>query len=352
MTTLPPVAMDDLVDRLTALLRTPSPTGDTQEALALVAGWLRELGLTPQFTRKGALTVTLPGKRDDAPRAVTGHVDTLGAIVTQIKPNGRLAFDRIGGYPLFAVNGEYCWVRTAQGRSPTGTALLVKSSVHVHREPVRDKEWRPDEVEIRLDAPVKSADEVRALGIEVGDLIAWDPRTAVTETGYVKSRHLDDKAGVAVMLAALRTVIASETTPAQRVTFHFSNFEEVGHGAAAGIPEDVAELVAVDMGALGEGLQGDEHSVSICAKDSGGPYDLALRRRLVSLAQAHAIPFKLDIYPFYGSDAEAALRAGGDYRIGLLGPGVDASHSFERTHRDALEASTRLLLAYLVDDRL
>ena len=134
------------------------------------------------------------------------------------------------------------------------------------------------------------------------------------------------------------------------VVYQYSNFEEVGHGASAGIPDDVAELIAVDMGALGEGLQGNEHAVSICAKNSGGPYDLGIRRRLVALAQAHGIPYKLDIYPFYGSDAEAALRAGGDCRIGLMGPGVDASHSFERTHRDALDASARLLLAYLLND--
>ena len=343
------INLDALVDRLVQLLRTPSPTGDTADALALVAGWLRELPqVMPVFTRKGALTVTLPGRSADAPRAITGHVDTLGAIVTQIKPNGRLAFDRIGGYPLFAINGEYCWVRTADGRAVTGTALLVKSSVHVFREPVRDREWKADEMEIRLDAQVTSAQDVRALGIEVGDMIAWDPRTTVTEAGYVKSRHLDDKAGVAVMLAALGALIDGGLVPAQRTTFHFSNFEEVGHGASAGIPDDVAELIAVDMGALGEGLQGNEHAVSICAKDSGGPYDLGIRRRLVALAEAYGIPFKLDIYPFYGSDAEAAVRAGGEYRIGLLGPGVDASHSFERTHRDALAASTRLLLAYLL----
>jgi putative aminopeptidase FrvX len=270
--------------------------------------------------------------------------------VTQIKPNGRLVFDRIGGYPLFAINGEYCWIKTADGRTHTGTALLVKASVHVHREPVRDKEWKSDEMEIRLDAPTASVAETRALGIEVGDFIAWDPRAVVTDTGYIKSRHLDDKAGVAVMLAALRTLAESGLTPTQRTTFHFSNFEEVGHGAAAGIPGDVTELIAVDMGALGAGLQGNEHAVSICAKDSGGPYDLGIRRRLVALAQAHGVPYKVDIYPFYGSDAEAALRAGGDYRIGLMGPGVDASHSFERTHRDALEASTKLLLAYLLSE--
>jgi putative aminopeptidase FrvX len=352
MSALPAVDLDHVVEHLVRLLHTPSPTGDTEAALVLVAGWLREMSLAPAFTRKGALVVTLPGRDDTAaaPRAVTGHVDTLGAIVTQIKPTGRLVFDRIGGYPLYAVNGEYCQVRTADGRVHTGTAVLVKSSVHVHREPVADKEWKKDEVEIRLDAPVTSAAQTRALGIEVGDMIAWDPRTTVTETGYVKSRHLDDKAGVAVMLGALQALTAAEIKPAQRTTFHFSNFEEVGHGAAAGIPDDVAELIAVDMGAIGDGLQGNEHAVSICAKDSGGPYDLALRRRLVALAQAHAIPFVLDIYPFYGSDAEAALRAGGDYRIGLLGPGVDASHSFERTHRDGLLASTQLLLAYLLDE--
>ncbi len=348
MQSLPTIDVDLLVERLVALLQTPSPTGDTEAALTLVAGWLTQMGLAPVHTKKGALTVTVEGAADDAPRAVTGHVDTLGGIVTQIKADGRLTFDRIGGYPYFAVNGEYCWVRAADGRSHTGTALLVKASVHVHREPVRDREWKIDEMEIRLDARVSSAAEVRELGIEVGDLVAWDPRTTVTETGYIKSRHLDDKAGVAVMLAALQALLDAGLKPAQRTTWHFSNFEEVGHGAAAGVPADVAELVAVDMGALGEGLQGNEHAVSICAKDSGGPYDLGIRRRLVSLAQGHAIPYKLDIYPYYGSDAEAALRAGGDHRIGLLGPGVDASHSFERTHRDALDASTRLLLAYLL----
>ncbi|OIO97141.1 MAG: hypothetical protein AUK03_02925 [Anaerolineae bacterium CG2_30_64_16] len=348
MTTLPSIDLDPLVEWLVQLLRTPSPTGDTAAALALVAGRLRELGLAPTFSRKGALVVTLPGQREDAPRAVTAHVDTLGAIVKEIKANGRLTFDRIGGYPFFSVNGEYCRIETTDGRTYSGTAVLVKSSVHVHREQVKDREWQPDEVEIRVDAVTASAEATRDLGIEVGDLIAWDPRTTVTETGYVKSRHLDDKAGVAVMLAALAALTAARATPAQRTTFHFSNFEEVGHGAAVGIPEDVAELIAVDMGALGKGQQGDEHAVSICAKDSGGPYDLGIRRRLVRLAQAHEIPYKLDIYPHYGSDAEAALRAGGDYRIGLFGPGVDASHSFERTHRDALAASTRLLLAYLL----
>jgi putative aminopeptidase FrvX len=350
MTNTPSINLDLLIDRLVQLLRTPSPSGDTATALDLVAGWLREMGIEPAFTRQGALFVTLPGGAENAPRAVTAHVDTLGAIVKQVKPNGRLMFDRIGGYSLFSVNGEYCGVKTADGRTYTGTAVLVKSSAHVYREPVQDKEWKLEEMEIRLDAPVTSADETRALGIEVGDLIAWDPRATVTETGYVKSRHLDDKAGVAVMLGALQALADARAVLPQRTTFHFSNYEEVGHGATSGIPGDVAELIAVDMGAIGEELQGSEQAVSICAKDSGGPYDLGIRHRLVKLAQDHGIPYKLDIYPMYGSDAGAAVRAGGDYRIGLLGPGIDASHSFERTHRDALEASTRLLLSYLLEE--
>jgi putative aminopeptidase FrvX len=350
MTNTPSINLDLLIDRLVQLLRTPSPSGDTEAALDLVAGWLREMGIEPAFTRQGAVFVTLPGGAENAPRAVTAHVDTLGAIVKQVKPNGRLMFDRIGGYSLFSVNGEYCGVKTAGGRTYTGTAVLVKSSAHVYREPVQDKEWKLEEMEIRLDAPVTSANETRALGIEVGDLIAWDPRATVTETGYVKSRHLDDKAGVAVMLGALQALADAGVAPVQRTTFHFSNYEEVGHGATSGIPGDVAELIAVDMGAIGEELQGSEQAVSICAKDSGGPYDLGIRHRLVKLAQDHGIPYKLDIYPMYGSDAGAAVRAGGDYRIGLLGPGIDASHSFERTHRDALEASTRLLLAYLLEE--
>jgi putative aminopeptidase FrvX len=345
---LPAINTPCLLEWLVQLLRTPSPTGDTQVALDLVAGWLRDLGLQPSFTRKGALVVSVPGQTEEAPRAVTAHVDTLGAIVKEIKPSGRLVFDRIGGYPLYAVNGEYCTIHTACGRVVTGTAVLCKSSVHVHHEPVADRDWKPAEMEIRLDDPARTADAVRAVGIEVGDPIAWDPRTVVTDAGYVKSRHLDDKAGVVVMLAALKALQDAAERPVHSTTFHFSHYEEVGHGAASGIPADVAELISIDMGALGEGQQGDEHTVSICAKDSGGPYDLALRRRLVALAQEHGIPHKLDIFPYYGSDAEAALRAGGDYRIGLFGPGVDASHSFERTHRDALDASTRLLLAYLL----
>jgi aminopeptidase len=348
MRTLPVFDMDALIDRLVRLCETPSPTGDTREALELVDGWLRSMGLSPAYTRKGALIATMEGESESAPRAVTGHVDTLGAIVKEIKPNGRLIFDRIGGYPLYAVNGEYCIVCTASGRNVNGTAVLAKSSVHVHREPVADRDWKPAEMEIRLDAESTSAEGTRELGIEVGDMIAWDPRTTVTETGYVKSRHLDDKAGVAVMLAALDALCAVGIAAVQRTTFHFSNYEEVGHGAAAGIPDDVAELIAIDMGALGDGQQGNEHAVSICAKDSGGPYDLGIRRRLVALAEQYEIPYKIDIYPYYGSDAEASLRAGGDHRIGLIGPGVDASHSFERTHRDALDASTRLLLAYLL----
>jgi putative aminopeptidase FrvX len=278
--TLPEIDLDTLVDWLVQLLRTPSPTGDTEAALAVVAGWLRSLGLQPASTRKGALVVNLNGRNNTSPRAVTGHVDTLGAIVKQIKPNGRLVFDRIGGYPYYSTNGEYCLIRTADGRLYTGTAVLVKSSVHVFREQVADKEWKADEVEIRLDAPVRNADDVRGLGLAVGDMIAWDPRISVTEAGYVKSRHLDDKAGVAVMLAALKAIVEGDVVPTQTVTFLFSNYEEVGHGAAAGIPSDVSELIAVDMGALGEGLTGSENAVSICAKDSGGPYDLGLRRRL------------------------------------------------------------------------
>ena len=349
MTSLPTVDLDLITRQLVDLLCTPSPVGDTEDAMRLIAGWLREMGLSPGFTGKGAVVVTVGGGGTDAPRAITAHVDTLGAIVRAIKPNGRLAFDRIGGYPFHSVNGAFCQITTADGQVHTGTVVLVKSSVHVFRDPVQNKEWQGDEVEIRLDARTSGETETRALGIEVGDFVAWDPRATVTETGYIKSRHLDDKAGVAVMLGAIRALADHGLVPAQRTTFHFSNTEEVGHGGAAGIPADVAELLAIDMGALGGDLQGDEHSVSICVKDSAGPYDLGIRRRLVGLARTHDIPYKLDIYPHYGSDAQSALRAGGDFRTGLIGPGVDASHSHERTHQDALAASTRLLVAYLLD---
>jgi putative aminopeptidase FrvX len=202
-------------------------------------------------------------------------------------------------------------------------------------------------MEVRLDARSNSADETRALGIEVGDFIVFDPRVELTN-GFVRSRHLDDKACVACLLAAVKALHEAGLQPAQQTTLLFSNYEEVGHGAAAGFPPDLAELVTVDMAAVGDGQASDVFHASICVKDSGGPYHYELSQRLRALAEANGIPHKVDIYPYYGSDGEALWRAGGDVAVALIGPGVDASHNYERTHRDALTATTNWIIAYLL----
>jgi putative aminopeptidase FrvX len=344
------IDMDYLIDHLVRLLRTPSPTGNTGAAIALMEGAFVALGLRTERTNKGALIAFLPGRSSARPRALSGHVDTLGAMVAEIKEHGRLKLTQLGGYLWQTVEGEYCTIETASGRTHTGTVLAHKTAVHTYgRAGLARSRHTAEDVEVRLDERTTSKKETRKLGIEVGDFVSFDPRTSVTENGFVKSRHLDDKAGVAIMLATAKALVDAERQPAEDTCFYISPYEEVGHGAASGIPGSVRELLVVDMGALGDGQNSDEYSVSICAKDSTGPYDLGMRRRLVALCQEHDIPYKVDVYPHYGSDGSAALRAGADLVVGLIGPGVDASHAFERTHIDSLLYTARLAVVYLLE---
>ncbi len=335
-------------DFLVGLLNTASPTGDTERAIQYVRETLEQFPLNIKLNRKGTLIATWQGQADDCPRALTAHVDTLGAMVQEIKSNGRLKLTQIGGYAWNSVEGEGCTVMTDGGRCWSGSILATKASVHVYGQDVRKLERKGENMEVRLDVRTTSADETRSFGIEVGDFVALDPRVLVTESGFVRSRHLDDKAGVAVVVGAIKALSDAGLAPAQRTVFHISNYEEVGHGGATGIPGDVCELLTVDMAAVGKGQQSDEFSVGICAKDSSGAYDLGFRRRLVALCEAADIPYRLDVYPYYGSDGESAWRAGADLIVGLVGPGVDASHNYERTHQDSLEASARLLVEYLM----
>ena len=338
---------------LTALLNTPSPVGYHGEVMALLRRELEALGLPDlalHETRKGALVATWPGAADGPARALSGHVDTLGAMVREVKSNGRLMLTQLGGYAWNAVEGENVTVLPmGGGRRYRGTVQTVHPSVHTSPK-AKEGERDDEHIEVRLDARTAKKEETLALGIDVGDYVSFDPRVEVTDTGFIKSRHLDDKAGVAVMIGALLALADAGLRPARRTVLFFSNYEEVGHGAAVGIPAEVEELLVIDMAAstTGEHQNSDEFSVGICAKDSSGPYDLALRQRLVGLCQAHDIPYRLDTYPSYGSDGSAFLRAGGDVRVGLIGPGVDASHGYERTHRDSLVATTRLAAHYIL----
>jgi putative aminopeptidase FrvX len=346
--TIPAIDTDYLLNFLTGLLNIPSPTGLADAGVQFTRNALQQFEeLELSMTRKGALVAAWPGQNNDSPRALTAHVDTLGAMVKEIKSNGRLKLTKIGGFAWNTVEGEGCTVLTLDGKRIRGSLLLEQASSHVHGGQVSDAKREDANMEVRLDERTMSADETRQLGIEVGDFVAFDPRVEVTN-GFVRSRHLDDKACVACMAAAVKAIRDAGLQPTQTTYLHISNYEEVGHGAAAGIPADVVELVSVDMAAVGSGQASDEFHASICVKDSGGPYHHGLSKRMRELAEAHAIAYKVDIYPYYGSDGEAFWRSGGDVALALIGPGVDASHNYERTHLDALVATTQWLVAYLL----
>jgi putative aminopeptidase FrvX len=346
---LPPVDIKALINFLTGLLNTPSPSGYTDQATVYTEKALAAIpGITIQHTRKGALIAVFPGQRDDKPRALSAHVDTLGAMVKEIKANGRLKMTRIGGLPWNAVEGEGCSVYSLEGKRIRGSVLIDKSSVHVHGEKTTSTPRDSDTLEIRLDEKTTTAEETLALGIQVGDFIAFDPRVEINN-GFIRSRFLDDKACVACIVAAFQAFHQAGIKPPQKTFALISNYEEVGHGAATGFPPEVGELVVVDMAAIGEGQTSDEFHATVCVKDSGGPYDHALSTRLRRLAGQYNIPYKVDIYPNYGSDGTALLRSGADLAVALIGPGVDASHNYERTHTDALVATTNWIMAYMLE---
>ena len=346
--TLPLIDETLLLKFLVDLLKTPSPSGYSEGAIALTERVFRSIaGVKTSRTRKGALLVTLEGEQADAPRALAAHVDTLGAMVKTIKPNGRLSLTRIGGYAWNTIEGEGCTIFTRDGKRIRGSVLITAASSHVYGEKTAETKRSDETMEVRLDERVSKAEETRALGIEVGDFIALDPRVELTN-GFVRSRHLDDKAAVACLVEAARALQAAGLKPKQTTYFFISNFEEVGHGGATGLPEDIVELVVVDMAAIGEGQNSDEFHATLCVKDSSGPYHYGLSSHLRRLADEHNIPYKVDIYPYYGSDGSAYWRAGGGAAVALIGPGVDASHNYERTHVDALTATTNWVLAYLL----
>ena len=348
-TSIPEIDEKALIQFLSQILNTPSPTGFTEAVIDLVDDAFAHIpGVTTSRTRKGALLVKLAGQRSNAPRAMTAHVDTLGAMVKTIKPTGRLTLTQIGGYAWNAIEGEGCTVFTNHGKWIRGSILISGASTHVSGAKMAETKRDGDSMEVRLDEEVCSIEDTRKLGIEVGDFVAFDPRVELTN-GFVRSRHLDDKACVACLYAAALSLASAGLKPLQTTYLLISNYEEVGHGAASGIPAEAGELVAVDMAAVGEGQTSDEYHATLCVKDSGGPYHHGLSQKMRRLAEEYQIPYKVDIYPFYGSDGEAYWRSGGDVAVALIGPGVDASHNYERTHTKALLATTRWVLAYLVN---
>ena len=337
------------VDLIKQLVGIPSPSGNTGKVIQFVEKYFQDLGVETKRNRKGGLIATLPGENNQEHRMLTAHVDTLGAMVKEIKPNGRLKLDLIGGFRYNSIEGEYCQIETAAGEIHTGTILMRQTSVHVYKD-AGTAERNQDNMEVRIDAKVTNADETRALGIEVGDFVSFDPRVEETANGFIKSRHLDDKASVAILMEVVRQMVEENVSLPYTTHFLISNNEEIGYGGNSNITPETVEYLAVDMGAMGDGQSTDEYTVSICVKDASGPYHYGLRKHLVALAEENQIKYKVDIYPYYGSDASAAIRSGHDIIHGLIGPGIDSSHAFERTHVDSLEETEKLIKKYLVSD--
>jgi putative aminopeptidase FrvX len=341
--------MEYIMEKLIDLLNIPSVSGNTHGAVGWLGKQFEHIGFETSQTNKGGLLVKIPGENFGNERLLSAHVDTLGAMVFEVKSNGRLKLSLIGG-DWHSIEGERVFVEASSGKRYTGTALTTKAASHVYGAESSRIERNQHNMEVRLDEKVTSKEDTLSLGIKPGDFVSFDPRADVTPSGFVRSRHLDDKASCAVLLGAAKYLVDNGLKPAYTTYLFVTNYEEVGHGASCGIPETVREMVAVDMGCVGDGLLGSEYTVSICAKDSSGPYDLQLRKRLEELCEENQIPYAVDIFPYYGSDASAALRAGANIRAGLIGTGVDASHAHERTHKEGVLATARLAIAYMLSE--
>lgn len=325
------------------LIEINSPTGYHGEVMEYIRKELDNLGISYEVTVKGAILATLRGENKEG-RLFSAHVDTLGAMVKCIKGKGSLEFTLIGGYMFNTLESENCLIRTSSNRLISGTVQTTKPSVHIDGGNARTLERNQENMEIIIDEKVNSVDDVKDLGIRVGDFVFIDPKLKILDNGFIKSRYLDDKASVSILLEAMKSL--KDKPLKQTVHFFISNYEEVGHGAKAALPADLVEFIAVDMGAPGNSQSSSEFKVNICAKDSSGPYDYDMRRALEELCEKENIPYETDIYPFYGSDASAALGAGYDIKTALIGPGVFASHGYERTHMESMKATYDLIVSY------
>lgn len=333
-----------ILDQAKKLLAIDSPSGFTETVADYLMQEYKELGYSPAKTTKGGVLVDLGGQGNGI--FLTAHVDTLGGMTAQIKPNGRLRMTPVGGMNANNAETENCRIYTFDGKEYTGTLQLENASIHVNKD-YNDKSRSFDVMEVLLDEPVTTKEEVEALGIMTGNYICFDPRTTVTPSGYIKSRFLDDKLSTAILLGYAKYLKDENVALTRKVYQHITVFEEVGHGGSSSIPDDVTEILSVDMGCVGEGLECTERQVSICVKDSRGPYHYEIVKGLIKAAKDNNIDFAADVYPYYGSDADAALQAGYDLRHGLIGPGVYASHGYERSHVDGVENTLLLLKAYI-----
>ena len=330
------------------LLGIDSPSGYTENVAKYVQEQFAQMGYDAKITRKGGVLIDLGGEDTQDALLLEAHTDTLGGMVAQIKGNGRLRITNVGGMNANNAEAENVRVITKFSGIYEGTVQLCDASVHVNGN-YSTTPRTFDTVEVVLDEDVRSAEDVRKLGIDVGDFVCFDPRSRITESGYIKSRFLDDKLSVGILQAFAQYLKDENLTPKRRVYVHVTVYEEVGHGGSASVPDGVTEAISVDMGCVGEGVQCTERQVSICAKDSGGPYSYDVVRKLIAAAKREGADYAVDVYPHYGSDVEATLRAGYDIRHGLIGAGVYASHGYERSHRDGALNTLKVIKGYLFE---
>ncbi len=328
------------------LIGIDSPSGYTHEAAKWVKNEFDALGYKAEITVKGGVIIDLGGEDADDALLLEAHADTLGGMVAEIKGNGRLRITNLGGLRADNCEAENVRVHTRDGKIVEGTMQICNASVHVNTS-YTDVKRAFDTMEIVLDEDVKNSDETRALGIETGDIVCFDPRAKITESGYIKSRFLDDKLSVGILLGLAKFMKDNGIIPSRRVYVHVTVYEEVGHGGSASVPQGVTEAISVDMGCVGNGLACTERTVSVCAKDSRGPYNYDVVSKLIAAAKKEGAEYAVDVYPLYGSDVEATLSAGSDIRHGLIGPGVYASHGYERSHIDGVWNTLKVLKGYL-----
>jgi putative aminopeptidase FrvX len=334
-----------VLDIAEEILKFDSPTGFCFEIMNKIKSISEGFGYNFETTNKGCGIITIKGKSNEKVVGLSAHVDTLGAMVRSITSDGKIKFTLLGGPIVPTLDSEYCTIRTREGKKYTGTFLSTSPAAHVF-EDSSSKTRDPRNMEIRIDEEVHSKREVQTLGICPGDFIFIDPKTIITDSGFIKSRFIDDKGSVSCLMGLLELFSREKIIPMYTTKILISTYEEVGHGASY-IPNDISEMIAVDMGCIGDDLSCTEYDVSICAKDSGGPYDYNMVTTLINLAKDNKLKYAVDVYPMYGSDVGAALKGGNDIRGALIGPGVHASHGMERTHYSAFENTIKLLFLYL-----
>jgi putative aminopeptidase FrvX len=342
------IDMQYVLDTMIKYLDIPSPSGKTAAAIEAARKQFEEMGIKTIKTKKGAIIATIEGENTEEQKTISAHIDTLGCMVKGITSKGRLKLVRVGGGTWTTLEGSNVFIETRHGKKYRGTVLPIYASTHIFTAAARETIRTDDNMEIRLDELVNNKEDVLKLGINTGDYIYIDPLTEITESGFIKSRYIDDKSAVAMIFGVCKYLKANNITPKYTTNFFISNYEEVGHGVSA-VPEKTVEFVAIDIGTVGGEQESDEFSVSIAAKDKKTPYDYELRSKLVDISDKHNIGYKVDVYISYSSDATQAIQSGSDFKFACIGPGVDATHHYERTHVKAIENTMKLLINYIIE---